>query len=73
MQLSLRTSSKTNGFRNGFRRFPVGFLRFPRFPVIFLCVSQCTELKIIVFAADILTNNLISAQEFDVLWQATER
>ena len=63
MQLSLRTSLKTNGFRTGFRRFPVGFLRFPRFPITFFCVSQCTELKNVVFAADILTNHLISAQE----------
>ena len=41
----------------------MGFLRFQRFPVIFLCVSQRTELENVVFAADILTNHLISAQE----------
>ena len=35
MLRSLRTSSKTNGFRSGFRRFPEGFLRFPRFPATF--------------------------------------
>ena len=51
----------------------MGFLRFPRFPLNFLCVSQCTELKNVVFATDILANHLISAQEFDVLWHATER
>ena len=65
MQLSLRASSKTSGFRSGFRRFPEGFLRFPRFPATFPCVSSCIQSRGARFAGNTHTEQLISAQESD--------